>query len=31
MENLVDVVQGKLSRKVTVTLETLFTKDVHGL
>lgn len=31
METLVDIIQGKLSRKVSVTLETLITKDVHGI
>lgn len=31
MENLFDTMKGNLSRKVTVTLETLITKDVHGL
>lgn len=30
-ENLVDIIQGKLSRKVSVTPETLITKDVHGM
>lgn len=31
MENLVDIIQGKLSRKVSVTLQALITNDVHGM
>lgn len=31
MENLVDIIQGKLSRKVSVTLQAVITNDVHGM
>ena len=31
MENLIDIIQGKLSRKVSVTLETPITPGVHGV